>query len=92
MAFDVLLLLLGTSAGTNSYAYGRGKVKAFEFALALPDMVDKAQESCQLPPVVRYRLLMKADTLHSFLDTAETTLRDRYLYELNKRNNTTSDR
>lgn len=71
---------------------GRGKVKAFEFALALPDMVDKAQESCQLPPVVRYRLLMKADTLHSFLDTAETTLRDRYLYELNKRNNTTSDR
>ena len=91
-AFDALLLLLGNSAGTNKYAHARGKVKAFEFALALPGLLDKTQQACRLPPVVKYRLLMKADIIHSFLDTAEATLRDRYLFMLNSQNDFTSNR
>ncbi|KAL5317194.1 hypothetical protein ACEPPN_014289 [Leptodophora sp. 'Broadleaf-Isolate-01'] len=89
MAFDILLHLLDCTARS---AKAQGMMKAFEFALGLAHMLEDVQQKCSLPPVVVYRLSMKADIIYSFLDTAETSLKDQYITDRFPKGDRTNDR
>lgn len=80
IAFDSLLLSLTHDSGRLAFSWlVLGQIKTFEFALSLPTMLETVKRNCQLPPVVSYRITMKAEMIHSFLRAAEATVKVQYL-------------
>lgn len=78
-AFDRLLTLLTGGSYFLSNPHIHGRIKVFEFALYLPDLLKRVQQTSQLPSAISYRIMMKAGIIHSFLHAAEMNMRKSYI-------------
>lgn len=79
MAFARLLEILGNHSHFYSSADLRGRMKAFEFALKLPALLKEVEHNSLFPSTIAYRISMKADLIHSFLDAGEESMKLSYL-------------